>query len=431
MLNGATYPTAVLVHLSDLHFSTDNPGLEARNCLIRDRLLQDIEELLGSEVRRRADAVVVTGDIAYGGRESEYRAAASWFDDVVKPVTNGSTRVLVVPGNHDVEWGRIGPTHESHRAAIACCDDVELDALLDAFLAEDGQPILQPLAAYNEFAASRDCQLEENFAWDAELPIGGGYWIDFRGITTVVNSHRGDAPGGLAVHSNQLLYTPQPGRIPVLLAHHDTFFWRRYGRLGTDVQTRMALALFGHTHTPRLRQLENCVEVTAGAVQPEEGKDWQPTYNVIELGVADVDDLQATVCVRVYRRRYSPEHDRFIPDTAGGLYEERNVTVPSAERDPAAGDADNAGEEKRVALTTPDGEPHPVREVQLGLYDLGAGDRITLLADLGIDVDDLARLPPHRLLPRAAEAVVAEGKLEEFQSAIAARREATEGGDNA
>jgi hypothetical protein len=36
-------PTAVLVHLSDLHFSIEDPGLEQRRALVRDRVCADLE----------------------------------------------------------------------------------------------------------------------------------------------------------------------------------------------------------------------------------------------------------------------------------------------------------------------------------------------------------------------------------------------------
>ncbi|MHB1496439.1 MAG: metallophosphoesterase family protein [Acidimicrobiales bacterium] len=421
-------PTAVLVHLSDLHFSIEDPGLEQRRALVRDRVCADLKMLL-PEVGRCADAVLVTGDISYGGKAAEYRMASDWFEQVIEPITNGSTRLLAVPGNHDVDWARVGPTHQAHRTHLDGCPDEGLDALLDRYLTEDGQSILYPLDAYNEFAASLDCQIADRFCWDAPLDIGGGFHLEFRGVTTVVNSYKTDRPGGLAVHGNQLLHTPSPGAVPILLAHHDPYFWRQYHRMEREITNRMSVALYGHTHQPRLRKVEQCVEITGGAVHPEEGKDWMPWYNVVRLSITDVAETTATLRVRVWRRRFSTDHDGFIPDAANGLYEDRFVTVPSALQSAAARAEDAPDDEEvRVALTTPEGTPHPVREVQRALYRLGAGDRITLLADIGLAVDDLARLPAHRLIPQAAAAIVDEGRLDAFRAALAARHRAISGG---
>ncbi|MGH9125852.1 MAG: metallophosphoesterase family protein [Acidimicrobiales bacterium] len=428
-----TEPSAVVVQLSDLHFSVDDPGLEARNALIRERLCADLEMLVG-QLGRPADVVVVTGDIAYGGKEAEYQHASAWFQRVIDPITNGSTRVLCVPGNHDVDWNRIGQTHKAHRLHIARCPDEELDSMLDEYLSEDGQAILHPLGAYNVYASSIGCQILDRFCWDSRLPIGGGYELDFRGVTTVVNSYDSDGPGTLAVHANQLLKSPAPGRVPILLAHHDTFFWRRQHKLHTEVTRRMAVAMYGHTHTPRMQKVENCLEVTGGAVQPEEGKDWMPAYNLLRLSVAPTDGPTATMTVEVWRRRWGSDYDGFVPDTESGTCDVRQVEVSAASPTPASETEtapDGAEEEVRVALTTPEGDPHPVREVQRALYDLGAGDRITILAELGLPIDDLAELPAHRLIPEAAAAVVAAGQLDAFRRILAERGNASHGGAGA
>jgi predicted phosphodiesterase len=421
----------VVVHLSDLHFTVGDPGLEERNALIRDRLVADLNGLIGQT--GTADAVVVTGDIAYSGKAAEYEQADQWFKQIIDPITAGPTRLLCVPGNHDVDWSRIGPTHEGHRSLIRQAGDDELDALLDRYLAEDGQAILFPLAAYNEFAASLNCQVVDRFSWDARLLVGSGYELDFRGITTVVNSHDSDEPGKLAVHANQLLLSPAPGRVPILMAHHDPHFWRRSHRLGSDVTNRMSLALYGHTHAPRCRVVDQCIEVTGGAVQPEEGKDWMPAYNVLQLSVEPVDDEHGRLHLRAWRRRYSHERDRFISDTATGTFDEHNVLVstppsdaPSSETSLSA--VDGGGEEERVDLTTSEGQPQPLREIQRALFSLGAGDRIALLVDIGLPTDELARLPPHKLIAEAAQAVITMGLVSAFRSALAKRQRRQDGG---
>lgn len=50
-------PSAVVVHLSDLHFSCGNGGLEERNALIRERLCADLAPLLAEDIGAKADVV--------------------------------------------------------------------------------------------------------------------------------------------------------------------------------------------------------------------------------------------------------------------------------------------------------------------------------------------------------------------------------------
>ncbi len=71
-----------LLHLSDLHFGTEKPGLV--DCLIRD--CQQINP----------DIIVVSGDLTQRARPEQYRAAKKFlanFNDKV---------ILTVPGNHDI-----------------------------------------------------------------------------------------------------------------------------------------------------------------------------------------------------------------------------------------------------------------------------------------------------------------------------------------
>ena len=73
--------SAVLAHLSDLHFGAHRPELLAA--------LETALSALGP------DLVVVTGDVTQRAREREFRAAASFLGALAAPV-------LVVPGNHDI-----------------------------------------------------------------------------------------------------------------------------------------------------------------------------------------------------------------------------------------------------------------------------------------------------------------------------------------
>lgn len=69
---------AIFVHLSDIHFGQERDGGEvAVNEDAKVRLIDDAR----AEVRRMegiAAGVIVTGDIAYSGKQDEYQKAAKW-----------------------------------------------------------------------------------------------------------------------------------------------------------------------------------------------------------------------------------------------------------------------------------------------------------------------------------------------------------------
>jgi tetratricopeptide (TPR) repeat protein len=50
------------------------------------------------------DAILVTGDIAYAGREEQYAEAEAWLPGIAQKAGIPRERVYVVPGNHDVDW---------------------------------------------------------------------------------------------------------------------------------------------------------------------------------------------------------------------------------------------------------------------------------------------------------------------------------------
>ncbi len=86
-----------ILHISDLHISTDDK-------FDRNVVLNPMLERLGEDRREgfNPELVVVTGDIAYSGIKEEYELAKPFFDDLLKVLDLPDQRLLMVPGNHDV-----------------------------------------------------------------------------------------------------------------------------------------------------------------------------------------------------------------------------------------------------------------------------------------------------------------------------------------
>ncbi len=71
----------MLLHLSDLHFGTEQPAV----CAALLRLCHDLQP----------EAVVVSGDLTQRARPEQFAAARAFLDQLSPPI-------LVVPGNHDI-----------------------------------------------------------------------------------------------------------------------------------------------------------------------------------------------------------------------------------------------------------------------------------------------------------------------------------------
>jgi len=94
--SGEKYNGIRLLHLSDLHIHND-----AAAAIYRTQLETDSIDELGV---KRLDYLIISGDIANTATEAEYRAAFKFVDGIVKRFGLDASRVVVVPGNHDVDW---------------------------------------------------------------------------------------------------------------------------------------------------------------------------------------------------------------------------------------------------------------------------------------------------------------------------------------
>ena len=93
-----------LLHLSDLHFgrhhrfaSDDGP-----NSLL-ERLWMDLDGLCEKD-GLTPDLVVVSGDLAEFGKKAEFEQAIQFLQKLVQAIGLPTSRVIIVPGNHDINW---------------------------------------------------------------------------------------------------------------------------------------------------------------------------------------------------------------------------------------------------------------------------------------------------------------------------------------
>ena len=95
-----------LLHLSDIHFT-------AGKAWDADPVLRALARFIAQEVKGGLipDLVVITGDLAFAGTADEYRLARDWLDNQLWPALPDGfprDRLLLVPGNHDVDRRQVG-----------------------------------------------------------------------------------------------------------------------------------------------------------------------------------------------------------------------------------------------------------------------------------------------------------------------------------
>ncbi|HEX7742894.1 MAG TPA: metallophosphoesterase, partial [Sphingobium sp.] len=95
------------VHLSDIHFGQEKGADIIINKDAKERLIDDAAEQVKRHVGGPAKGIIVTGDIAFGGKAKEYADAGEWLDRLTSAVGCPRTAVKLVPGNHDIDRDRI------------------------------------------------------------------------------------------------------------------------------------------------------------------------------------------------------------------------------------------------------------------------------------------------------------------------------------
>jgi hypothetical protein len=427
----------VFVHLSDLHFRDGTDPLAEREAAQRDKLLKDVPKAVAL-AHGKLEAVLLTGDLARTGQKAEYDVARGWLDDLCGALGLHETSTLMCPGNHDVDRGALDLARRTLNHSLRDCAANVIDGRIDDAL-KNPDFVLGPVAHYQEFAARCACDVEQCLAWELEepIPFGDGYGLSIRGASTVINSDAFDGPETMAVHTNQMIVKDTPGVMRMLLMHHGPSWWRRPEPGPADLDNH--LVLYGHTHEPDHRMpLPSCLEVTAGAVHPEEHEYAVPAYNVIEISIDGTrlpeDPDRAYARVRVFRREFDRKKNKFrengpeptveewveIPRLGAGSHEQgaaegTEVTTVGPGDDAGGVDGDA---EPQPPLETPDGEPNPSRRVRAAFERLGSGDRITVMERLELPVDEIVALPPHRQIREVARRVVADNAVRPFFNAV-------------
>lgn len=91
----------IILHLSDLHFGWDKTeSQETDRTLALNGLLQCLR---GLELEWRPNTLLVTGDIGWKGKQSDYLEFKSWFLQLLEATKLSSEAVFLCPGNHDLK----------------------------------------------------------------------------------------------------------------------------------------------------------------------------------------------------------------------------------------------------------------------------------------------------------------------------------------
>lgn len=425
----------LILHLSDIHFreaeieTAQDPNFHLRNELIRDVRRQC--ETLG-----RPDAIVVSGDVAFGGKPEEFAYATDWLGLLCDASGGSLETVFVVPGNHDVvrESAERNLVQLIHREIKSAADPSEVIAR--QMRDPDARRLLyESLDNYNAFALQFFCDLlpPERTRARRDLLLNDGSTLRLWGLNTAFVSSRHDQPGSLFVDPASRQITREDGVVNLVIAHHHLSWLGQAQQLEDHLNDVAAVQVFGHVHTNRIEMNRDFMRLTASAANPDRHEaGWEPGYNLLELSVGgslDERRLHLRAHVRVWQAApggFQAKLDRFAAVFEHSVELERwQLPVPSLAtngagavvsatgRPEAAGDEASTPVEGGHAMTT-------LRDVGLRFYRLSFSKKSEIAGRLELLEEDDMRQPDYERFRRVFLRAHERGRLDELAEAIRA-----------
>ena len=293
-------PTAHLLdkfswlHLSDFHFKAGGDLFSQQ--VSTDAILRDIPSRLTSE--HPLQFIVVTGDIAFSGKSSEYDLAAEFFKSLASTLGLAMDRIFVSPGNHDVDRS----LQEFVYGGVL--ERLTNQQAVDEFLGReaDRTTLLERQAAFRTF---RD-QLfvdgttrvtNDNLARVRALDLDG-LRICVLELNSAWLSGNKDQTGRLLIGERQMInalavadeYRPH---LTISLTHHPIDWLSEFDQLSCTGRLLPGLHIFhsGHLHrhevSIRLMPGAECLLVAAGSSHAS--RYYENSYNLVEFEVGSAE----------------------------------------------------------------------------------------------------------------------------------------------
>jgi predicted phosphodiesterase len=289
-----------ILHLSDFHFKADNLSQD----VVTSSLSMKIEELC--KIDAKPNLLIITGDIAFSGKQDEYKKAKEFIDKILKHSGIQIENVFIIPGNHDVDRSKIEA--KFIKWWYSFCNESDLTDILTS--ADAFPKIHATTSAYFEFLQqymSGKTILGKYGEYVAKIPFGDkGYSLKIVGLNSALFcGYEGDDQKKLALGLAQVNACHEQINkqtdIVITCVHHPFESFHNCEKPSLNLIQRISdIILSGHVHDPNnsFRRDGNSGEtifITSGAAF--EKRTTQNGFNVIEI---DSDTLVGDVVFYKY-----------------------------------------------------------------------------------------------------------------------------------
>ena len=427
-----------LVCLSDIHFGQEKGGQMRIHDDVKESLIEDVGLAVKDLEAGRASGIIVTGDIAFGGRQCEYAQAAAWLDRVTDAAGCDRTSIQVVPGNHDIDRSQITKATGMMLDRIAEEGEVALDEFLEEEV--DREMLFRRFSAYRPFAEGYRCSLDTSaeLAEERVATLAPGRSIRFIRLNSALVCSKNDEKGKLLLGARQRVFRERAGEELVVLCHHPLHWFRDSEDAMRYISNRARIFISGHEHSPgvRVEHVEDgrdLMMLAAGAAIPpvaEEG--FAYCYNLLEFKWEEATD---GLSVRVRPREWADSLKRFSSGSGsmGGDGAAVVLACPNFRAAPPA-EVEGAGEKEIEGASETvqiDVLNEPGAEVREGpmvesyslmllrfFRDISSSQRLRILATLGALPPDLQGAVNETMERRAFDRLVRAGRSDELWSEL-------------
>ncbi len=425
------------IHLSDIHFGQEKGADLYIHEDVRECLINDAHTVVKSYAGGIAKGVIVTGDIAYAGKRSEYIQAAGWLDRLTDTIGCENTEVLLVPGNHDIDRSAI--THGCKLMLESIM--VQGEVMLDSFLAEelDREVFYNRFSNYRPFAEGYNCPLDNSggYASYRTFELVPGRILRIIGLNSALICSENDSKGTLLLGARQHVLPRNNGEEIVVLSHHPLNWLRDSDDARRYVRSRARVFVSGHEHNPslqveKIKDNQDLMILASGATTPPKAEaGYGYTYNLL---VFDWDEETDGLKVTTIPRAWSYEETDFV--AVRGFDHTVVLGCPNFRKASQLTQTQEVSPAELLEESQPDGElpiegqpmdinlPNEVMPETFPLLllrffrDLSPGQRLAVLVEIHALPDDWCSPLTHAMERHVVNGLAQSGRLAEFEEAI-------------
>ena len=278
------------LHVSDIHLTMSDDWAQDVALHV---MCEHIAHQRGHETA--PDFILMTGDVAFSGKNEEYARASRFFDALSDASGVPRNLIFCIPGNHDVDRDRQSLCFVGARTVLETQNHV--DALLAS--TEELATLLQRLEAFRQFQEAYF--VDQDRLWTSDsLGYVSHLTIDEIHLAIVGLNSAWLAEGGIGDHGKLLIGEHQvieairllnaaanAPHVVLGMTHHPLHVLKEFDRVPAVNRLESACQFLhcGHLHEPEARAAglsgSGCLTLTAGASFETRHSD--NSYSVVRL----------------------------------------------------------------------------------------------------------------------------------------------------